>query len=185
MSKTLLELAADIVKSQAANNILSADDVELTLTRTFNLLQRMQRAENELKPLEAAISPEGLATGKEALEKMDPAQSIQENKVICLECGAEFRQLTANHLSIHGLTIRDYKKKWGFRMKQSLGAKALSKFRSKAAKKRGLPENLVRYRAEQRQKKEQLAAVESPLETISPQPPVRETAKRRRTPKSP
>jgi hypothetical protein len=56
------------------------------------------------------------------------------------------KQLTAKHLSAHGLTIREYKQKWGFPLKQSLSARSLSKARSKAAKRRGLPENLVKYR---------------------------------------
>jgi predicted transcriptional regulator len=79
------------------------------------------------------------------VETRDPAKSIQKDKVICLECGAEFRQLTANHLRVHGLTPREYKKKWGFPLKQSLAAKSLTASRSKAAKNRGLPQKLQEY----------------------------------------
>jgi hypothetical protein len=44
-------------------------------------------------------------------------------------------------------------------MKQPLSAKALTKARSKAAKKRGLPENLVKYQEGRKQKKiEEMAA---------------------------
>ena len=70
---------------------------------------------------------------EEIPEKIDPQSSIQENKVVCLECSAEMRQLTIKHLSSHGLNIREYKKKYGFPLKQSLSAKSLSKARSKAA----------------------------------------------------
>jgi predicted transcriptional regulator len=55
------------------------------------------------------------------------------------------KQLTRKHLGLHGLSPRDYKKKWGFSMRQSLSAKSLSRARSRAAKKRGLPENLVKF----------------------------------------
>jgi predicted transcriptional regulator len=90
-------------------------------------------------------------------EKMDPKKSIQEDKVICLECGFEMKQLTATHLGSHGLSIREYKTKYGFPQRQSLSAKSLSKARSKAAKKRGLPEKLLQFQAQQKQQKMEAA----------------------------
>jgi predicted transcriptional regulator len=70
-----------------------------------------------------------------------------------MECKAELRQLTANHLRIHHLTPREYKKKWGFPLKQPLSAKMLTKLRSRSAKKRGLPENLRIYLDRKRENK--------------------------------
>jgi predicted transcriptional regulator len=70
-----------------------------------------------------------------------------------MECKAEFRQLTANHLRIHHLTPREYKKKWGFALKQPLSAKMLTKLRSRSAKKRGLPEKLRIYLDQKRENK--------------------------------
>jgi hypothetical protein len=54
-------------------------------------------------------------------------------------------QVTAKHLPTHGLGPREYKMKWGFPMAQPLSAKSLTRARSKAAKKRGLPEKLRAY----------------------------------------
>jgi predicted transcriptional regulator len=54
-------------------------------------------------------------------------------------------QVTAKHLPTHGLSPREYKKKWGFPMAQPLSARSLTRARSKAAKKRGLPEKLRAY----------------------------------------
>jgi predicted transcriptional regulator len=70
-----------------------------------------------------------------------------------MECKAEFRQLTANHLRIHHLTPREYKKKWGFPLKQPLSARMLTKLRSRSAKKRGLPEKLRIYLDQKRENK--------------------------------
>ena len=75
---------------------------------------------------------------------MDPKQSIQRNKVICLECGKEFKQITQSHLKSHGLTPREYRKKHGFSAKQALVAKNLSAQRRKTAKKLGLGERLAK-----------------------------------------
>ena len=49
--------------------------------------------------------------------KMDPLDSIQNDKVVCLECGTEFRQLTVNHLKSHGRASWEYKKKYGFSLR--------------------------------------------------------------------
>ncbi len=148
MSKKLLEIAAEIIKGQSAVNRMSPEQIEVALMKTFATLQKMQKAEDA-----------GTVLGSEAVveesapEKVDPGQSIMENKIVCLECGAEMRQLTVKHLVAHGLGPKEYKVKWGFPLKQSLSAKALSRARSKAAKKRGLPENLVKYLDERRKKK--------------------------------
>ena len=40
------------------------------------------------------------------------------------------------------MSEKEYKKKYGFTMRTTLSAKSVTKARSKAAKKRGLPENL-------------------------------------------
>ena len=82
-----------------------------------------------------------------------PADSIQNDKVICLECGAEMRQLTQKHLVFHGMNQKEYRQKYGFTMGTPLAAKSLTKARSKAAKKRGLPEKLQKYIEARRQAK--------------------------------
>lgn len=146
MSKKLLELAAEIVQSQASLNRMSSEEIESVLARTFNALQKLQKAEEEGKVFGSGAEESGE-------KQIDPFSSIQENKIICLECGAEMRQLTANHLSVHGLTPREYKKKYGFPLRQPLSAKSLTRLRSKAAKKRGVPPELIAFQEEQRQKK--------------------------------
>ena len=149
MTRKLYEIAADIIEAQATIGPMTPDALEQTLSRVFITLQRMKMAEDggvlmdETEP----ETPEGIP------EKIDPKSSIQENKVICLECSAEMRQLTAKHLSSHGLTIREYKTKWGFSQKQSLSAISLSKARSKAAKKRGLPEKLLKFQEQRKLEK--------------------------------
>jgi predicted transcriptional regulator len=153
MRKQLLELAVGIVQAQVSASTATPDDIEVALIRTFNALHKMQKAEMEQKPVTMALYSGDSNEEKHEPQKLDAKDSIQENKVICLECGAEFKQLTANHLRSHTLTSREYKKKWGFPLKQSLTAKSMAKARSKAAKKRGLPENLIKYRTEQKLKK--------------------------------
>jgi predicted transcriptional regulator len=139
MNKKLLEIAADLVQAQAANTRMSGEEMEAALMRTYNTLVKMQQAEQEGKSIDAASAPVE-AVEESAPQTPEPAKSIQRNKVVCLECGAEFKQLTA-----HQLTPREYKRKWGFPLKQPLTAKSLTASRSKSAKERGLPQKLKEY----------------------------------------
>jgi len=120
-------------------------DIASSLRQVFSMLQELQRAEIagtdvEITQPAAERTQEGPPEAKPALT---PQNSIQDDKVICLECGAEMRQLTSKHLVSHGMDQKQYKKKHGFSMRTPLAAKSLTKALSKAAKKRGLPEKLT------------------------------------------
>jgi predicted transcriptional regulator len=73
---------------------------------------------------------------------MEPKRSIQKNKIVCLECGQSFKMLTKHLVKAHGMTSKEYRKKYGFSSTQSLCAKALSEERSRASKERGIHPNL-------------------------------------------
>ncbi len=150
MEKKLLELAVEIVQAQASMSKMTAEEIEHALVRVYNALHKMRLAEEQGR----SIVREGLESQASGVPvAADPLSSIQEDKVTCMECKVELRQLTANHLRIHHLTPREYKKKWGFPLKQPLSAKMLTKLRSRSAKKRGLPENLRIYLDRKRENK--------------------------------
>lgn len=167
MTRKLFEIAADIIEAQASMIEMSPDSLEQSLSTVFVTLQRMKMAEAGGFLLDVA-QPPGEPVQEKVPEKIDPKKSIQEDKVICLECQAEMRQLTAKHLSSHGLSIREYRTKWGFPQRQPLSAKSLTKARSKAAKKRGLPEKLVQFHEQQKQKKAEAAMMESAKASNAP-----------------
>lgn len=168
MAKRLFEIAAEIVQAQISTSQLSTEEIVSSLKQVFKALREMQRSESEggeileVQPLEE--------TGLEkTVERLNPQNSIQEDKVICLECGAQMRQLTAKHLSSHGMNIREYKKKWGFSIRQSMSAMSLSRIRSIAAKRRGLPQQLLKYQAQKKKSKEtsSVAAVAYTSEVVA------------------
>ena len=146
MPKKLIEIASDIVQTQASLTPMTSTEIALSLRQVFSALHELQRAESgdiELPKAQESVPPQALA----------PKDSIQNDKVICLKCGVEMRQLTSKHLSSHGLSPKEYRKKYGFTMKTPLMAKSLTKAKSKAAKKRGLPEELQKYIEARRQAK--------------------------------
>ena len=137
MGKSLVEMAADLVQSQCASKSMSTEEMTLALQSTFHALQALQAGEAKLQ----AGTSEGTA-GAVIVPGMTPEKSIQKNKIVCLECGQEFKMLSPKHLRSHGLTGREYRGKWGFALRQPLCAKSLSERRKKAGKDRGLPDNL-------------------------------------------
>jgi predicted transcriptional regulator len=158
MEKKLLELAVEIVQAQASMSKMSGDEIELALVRVYNALHKMRLAEEQGR---------SIILGNAELQTLgtpdlDPRSSIQEDKVTCMECKSEFRQLTANHLRTHQLSPREYKKKWGFPLKQPLAARMLTKLRSKSAKKRGLPEKLQMY-LDQKKRNKQVTASQASM----------------------
>jgi predicted transcriptional regulator len=177
--RKLLEIAAEIVQAQAAVGQMSAENIEQSLVKTFSTLQRMQRAEEKGILLEKGTGGEEMPEEEAAAAKKEPRDSILDDKIICLECGTEMRQLTTKHLSSHALTPREYKKKYGFSLKQPLSAKSLTKARSKAAKKRGLPENLVKFLAERKAKKAEAASEGGAGDAKEGRPTVKRRPKRK------
>ena len=154
MGKTLVEMAADIIQSQCSSVSMSAEEISLSLQGTFKTLQGLQLAESQAAQ-EGAV--ETGQTVKLAIA-LKPEKSLQKNKVICLECGQEFKMLSPKHLKSHGLTSREYRVKYGFSLRQPLCAKSLSERRKKAGKERGLPENLRKAIAKRKKRTKTKAA---------------------------
>ncbi|NTV13685.1 MAG: MucR family transcriptional regulator [Desulfobulbaceae bacterium] len=139
MSKSLVEMAAAIVQSQSASKVMTTEEVTFALQSTYKALQELQSDEAKLA---LAVSEGTVAECLGTAPGISAEKSIQKNKIVCLECGQEFRMLSPKHLKSHGLTGRDYRTKHGFSLRQPLCAKSLSERRKKAGKVRGLPENL-------------------------------------------
>ncbi len=140
MAKTLVEMAAEIVTAQASNTQMSSEEISDTLKRLFFTLKDIKDKEEGGGSLFEVASME---KGQVAIE---PKDSIQRNKIVCLECGKEFKQLSKSHLKTHNLTPKDYKKKYGLRTSQALVAKSLTAKRRKLAKEKKLGSKLAEYR---------------------------------------
>ena len=140
MAKSLLEMAAEIVTAQASNTQMSSEEVSDALKRLFVTLK-------DIKDKEEGIFASSEMLGMEkGLGVIDPKHSIQRNKIVCLECGKEFKQLSKSHLKSHDLTPKEYKKKYGLKTSQALVAKSLTAKRRKLAKEKKLGSKLAEYR---------------------------------------
>jgi predicted transcriptional regulator len=136
MSKSLVEMASEIVAAQARQAPMSPEDISAGVKKVFTILQQLQA-------LEAGMLG---ASESEGTSKLSPQDSIQRNRVICLECHKEFKLLSNRHLALHGMNSREYKLKYGLPLRQALSAKSLTLARRKIAKEKGLGEKLVAHR---------------------------------------
>ena len=142
MPKSLVEMASEIVTAQAGHMPMSPEDISEGVKKIFAVLR-------DLQDLEAGMVNGSVAEGGSS-RKMHPQESIQRNRVICLECHKDFKLLSNRHLALHGLTSRAYKLKYGLPLRQALSAKSLTLARRKIAKEKGLGAKLL---AHQRSKK--------------------------------
>ena len=114
MSKSLVEMAAAIVESQSSSKGMSTEEITFALQSTFKALLDLQADE-------VRTAAEGsLPDGNGIAPAISPEKSIQKNKIICIECGQEFRMLSPKHLKSHGLTGREYRAKYGFSLRQPI-----------------------------------------------------------------
>src|SRR5262252_10356581 len=136
MSKSLVEMASEIVAAQARQAPMSPEDISTGVKKVFAILQQLQA-------LEVGMSG---PSENEGMGKLSPQDSIQRNRVICLECYKEFKLLSNRHLALHGMNSREYKLKYGLHLRQALSARSLTLDRRKIAKEKGLGEKLVAHR---------------------------------------
>ena len=141
MPKSLVEMASEIIAAQASHIAMSPEDISAGVRKVFDVLQSLQAIE------------EGMANGNEGAGTtvLKPLDSIQRNRVICLECHKDFKLLSNRHLALHSLTSRDYKLKYGLPLRQPLSAKSLTQARRRIAREKGLGAKLVAYRRRQKQ----------------------------------
>ena len=126
----LVEMVAEIVKAQVSHTAMSADDLAEGIKRVYKALKWVETQE-EKTAVKAAEGP-----------ALSGAESIQRNKVICLECGKAFQVITVRHLTLHGLDPKGYKQKHGIPLRQSLSSRSLSAKRRRVAKDLGLGQRL-------------------------------------------
>ena len=133
MSYLLLELASNIVMAQACHAPLSLEEITEELRTVVRVLQSLQAIERGI----TSNNDSGISA------KMSPSDSIQQQQVICLECHQAFQILSGSHLALHGMTSRDYKRKYGLPLSQPLCSRSFTLACRKLAKERGLGTKIV------------------------------------------
>lgn len=134
MASEVLNLTAQIVASHASLSELTPQELVEEIKDVYNALSSL---ESGLAPeiMEAEIAPEGEVVKKPSIPLKD---IVKEKYVVCLECGNKMRTLKAHIKKAHGLTPKEYFKRFGLDPKKyPLVCKEYSAQRSQMAKDRG------------------------------------------------
>ena len=122
----LAELTAEIVSAYVSNNTMPVGELP-------GLIAEVHAA------LGGTVAPAPVAV---AVEKPKPAvavrKSVQDDQIICLECGGSFKSLKRHLMTHHSLSAEEYREKWDLPVDYPMVAPAYAEARSRLAKEMGL-----------------------------------------------
>src|SRR5690606_11213645 len=117
-------LTADIVSAYVANNPVPLTELSGLISLVHSSLSNVGGAEvaEQAEPQKPAVNPK---------------RSVFNDHIVCLEDGKKFKSLK-RHLSSHGMTPEEYRKKWNLPADYPMVAPAYAQSRSELAKQMGL-----------------------------------------------
>lgn len=122
----LVELTADIVAAYVSNHVVPVADIA-------NLISDVHSALSNTSAPAPVVS---------VVEKQKPAvavrKSVQDDQIICLECGGAFKSLKRHLMTHHSLGPEEYREKWDLPVDYPMVAPAYAEARSRLAKEMGL-----------------------------------------------
>jgi MucR family transcriptional regulator, transcriptional regulator of exopolysaccharide biosynthesis len=117
----LLKMASEIVSAYVQNNTVDPSDLPSLIGQTFNTLSE--------------ISEGGRGGRPYGLEPPVPIEdSVQDDYIVCLEDGKQFKSLKRHLRSHYDLSPDEYRAKWGLASDYPMVAPNYAKARSKLAK---------------------------------------------------
>ena len=120
----LMKLSTKIVSSFIANNSCTPEEI---LDLFKNIYLGLQSIEDRDR-----------VTSHQSLPAVPIEESIQNEKIICLEDGKSFKMLKRHLASNYNMTPEQYRKKWNLPIDYPMVAPAYSKQRQQLAKAIGL-----------------------------------------------
>ena len=134
MAQSVLEMAKDLVMAQIQVGALPLEEMHKELQKTYASLIDLKNKEDAVEPVNGVSKEKEEATQENSKVKSIPAnwkQSIKKHVIVCMVCGAEFKQLSVRHLKEHGLDARSYRIRFGIPRTQPLSCKETTAMRKK------------------------------------------------------
>lgn len=115
-----LKQALEIIKAQASVRTMGEEEINTMLRGLAASIKK--------------IAEQPVILDENHKPVLDPAKTIKDKSITCLECGKGFKILTRKHLAAHGLTLSEYRDKYGFKKGIPLVCKTLQRERRKKMK---------------------------------------------------
>lgn len=116
-----LKEALEIVKAQASVRNMTEEEITSMVQAVARSIRAV--AEGQTPDQDAPVID------------LDAAKAaIKEKSITCLECGKSYKVLTRKHVAHHGLSLEQYREKWGYGKGTPLVCKALQRERRKKMK---------------------------------------------------
>ena len=135
MAQSVLEMAKDLVMAQIQVGALPLEDMHKELQKTYASLIELKNKEDAGETITGVFFNEREeAPQEDSKVKSIPAhwkQSIKKHAIVCMVCGAAFKQLSVRHLKEHSLDARSYRVKFGIPRIQPLSSKETTTMRKK------------------------------------------------------
>jgi predicted transcriptional regulator len=139
MASELLKMTAQIVTSHASINELSSQELVNEIKVIYNTLAVLSGEKGLSAELEVISEAPKETTGPKPAVPIE--ESIQDDYIVCLECGKKFRTLKAHLRRAHQMTPAAYGERFGLDPKKySLVSRNYSEQRRQLAKEKGLGE---------------------------------------------
>lgn len=118
MSMRYWEAAAQIVAQQAGQKPMTKEEIVDSLRYVAAGLYQVDRVGADCMGglVGSTVLTEHLdrQTQPQQILLLSPAEAIQEEYIVCLECGLQYLELTEEHLATHKLTVASYRAKHGY-----------------------------------------------------------------------
>lgn len=135
MAQSVLEMAKDLVMAQIQVGALPREEMHKELQKTYASLTELKNMEDAGEThAGSSFTEKEEAQQESSKSKNIPAnwkQSIKKYSIVCMVCGAAFKQLSVRHLKEHGLDARSYRVKFGIPRIQPLSSKETTTMRKK------------------------------------------------------
>ena len=118
-SRELLALAAQIVAAQAKNSDVKANDLPDLIQKVYRIVSTIDANGEVPQALQPAVPVK---------------QSVASDHVVCLDCGLRAKMLKRHLTAAHGLTPKEYRRRWGLTIDHPITAPNFSKRRATIAK---------------------------------------------------
>ncbi|PLK26528.1 MucR family transcriptional regulator [Novosphingobium sp. TH158] len=124
MKETLITLTSDIVAAHVSNNNVSTEEVTSLISNVYSALANLGAP---AAPVVEAPKP-----------AVSARASVKPGKVVCMDCGMELQMLKRHLMTHHGMTVEEYRAKWGLSADHPIVAPNYAERRRELAKKIGL-----------------------------------------------